>query len=41
MADDPALLNLAADHEAGHVLQEQEWNPKGVAEVYKARCLVR
>ena len=40
MADDPRVLDLRADHEAGHVLQEDERDVEGVAEVDEARRLV-
>ena len=40
MADDPGVLDLRADHEAGHVLEEDERDVEGVAEVDEARRLV-
>ena len=38
--DDPGVLDLRADHEAGHVHQEEQRDAVGVAEVDEARRLV-
>ena len=40
VADDPGVLDLRADHEPGHVLEEDERDREGVAEVDEARRLV-
>ena len=40
VADDAGLLDLRADHEARHVLQEEQRDAEGVAEVDEARGLV-
>ena len=40
VADDPGVLDLRADHEAGHVLEEDQRDREGVAEVDEAGRLV-
>ena len=40
VADDPLALDRLADHEAGHVGQEQQRDPEGVAQPDEARRLV-
>src|SRR5664280_369871 len=40
VADDPGLLDLGADHEAGHVHQVDEGDSVGVAEVDEPRRLI-
>src|SRR5215216_634205 len=40
MADDPGVLDLGADHEPGHVLEEDQWDVEGVAEVHEPGRLV-
>jgi hypothetical protein len=40
VADDPGVLDFGADHEAGHVLEEDQGDVEGVAEVDEARRLV-
>src|SRR6188472_103969 len=40
VADDPGVLDFGADHEAGHVLEEDERDVEGVAEVDEAGGLV-
>ncbi len=40
MADDPFGLDLGADHEAGHVLDEHQRDPERVAEVHETGGLV-